>query len=105
MGDAWFAFDYLRTSSYDDMMDSTNYNYFSIAGHEDASRCFFANSNYGGCSVDAGWMVVAGRDNGCDWEAWYDVPDVMYSTASGKLESEAMAVADSMVVFYNWDSA
>lgn len=76
------------------------------AGHSDIDRCWFANSQYGGCSVDGGWLVVAGRDaNACAWEEKFTYPDVMYSTGTTESTADSYALADMLAVFYKWSPA
>ncbi|XP_072017377.1 uncharacterized protein [Amphiura filiformis] len=67
----WFSNDRLLVSPYDDIASETQ-NYFSAEGHpvnEGVGRQWFINRNYGGCSVDSGWIVVAyDFTPNCDWE-------------------------------------
>ena len=69
----WFTKDSLTSSPYSDIISSTQ-NYFSIRGDQrfraenNIDRNFFINKNYGGCTVDAGWLVViSGKDDNCAW--------------------------------------
>lgn len=44
-------------------------NFFSIAGDPGNQRHWFVQNNYGGCSVDRGWMVVLeARSGPCTWD-------------------------------------
>ena len=64
----WFSFSRLNQSSWTDMKTQPN-NYFSIHGDPGNGRHFLINSNYGGCSKDAGWMVIIAKaPPSCDWE-------------------------------------
>ena len=52
----------------------------SIAGHSEINRCWFVNSFYGGCNVDAGWLVVASRDaTACAWEEKWECALLLYN--------------------------
>lgn len=60
----WFSEGKLISSSWTDIKTEPR-NYFSIQG--DSPRNFYINRNYGGCHVDAGWLV-AGAGIHCSWE-------------------------------------
>lgn len=60
----WFSGGKLISSSWTDI-NTEGTNYFSIQG--DSPRNFFISRNYGGCDVDAGWLV-AGAGIHCSWE-------------------------------------
>lgn len=63
----WFSVEKLTTSPWTDVNTEPR-NFFSIQGGCDGGNCrsFFINRNYGGCDVDAGWLVTAGV--WCSWE-------------------------------------
>ena len=50
----------------------------------------FVNSNYGGCSVDAGWLAVPGSADGvCTWEDDEEsFPDIRYSRLKTKDQAD-----------------
>ena len=78
----WFSVDKLVSSSWTDIK-SERRNYFSIQGGCSGGNCrsFFINRNYGGCEVDAGWLVTAGV--WCSWETNADhTKRVLYSKLS-----------------------
>ena len=78
----WFSVDKLVSSSWTDIK-SERRNYFSIQGGCSGGNCrsFFINRNYGGCGVDAGWLVTAGV--WCSWETNADhTKRVLYSKLS-----------------------
>ena len=62
----WFSFSRLSQSPWSDIKSEPK-NYFSIVGEPSHDRRFFINRNYGGCSADAGWMLVSGPVF-CTWE-------------------------------------
>ena len=79
----WFSFPRLVDSPWTDI-DTEPKNVFSIQGLD--GRNFFINRNYGGCNVDAGWLVVTSPDTHCNWETRF-LPRknvVIYSKLSGK---------------------
>ena len=64
----WFSFSRLSQSPWSDIKSEPK-NYFSIVGEPSHDRRFFVNRNYGGCSADAGWMLVSGPSGPvCTWE-------------------------------------
>ena len=78
----WFSVDKLVSSSWTDIK-SERRNYFSIQGGCSGGNCrsFFINRNYGGCGVDAGWLVTASV--WCSWETNADhTKRVLYSKLS-----------------------
>ena len=60
----WFQKDNLTESPWNDI-ETESQNIFSIE-HAGSGRSFVINRNYGGCSVDAGWMIITSIH--CDWE-------------------------------------
>ncbi|KAL9952122.1 hypothetical protein ACROYT_G039331 [Oculina patagonica] len=64
----WFSVDKLTNSPWTDVKTEQR-NFFSIQGGCDGGNCrsFFINRNYGGCDVDAGWLVTSGGP-WCSWE-------------------------------------
>ena len=78
----WYAKAKLISSSHTDL-NSESQNYWSIDGYIVSghyNRNFFINRNYGGCSVDNGWVVVIGRDDSCgsNWQ-YHSEGDILYS--------------------------
>ncbi|CAH1266452.1 Hypp3377 [Branchiostoma lanceolatum] len=82
----WFSKIRLISSPWTDLKTEQT-NFFSIEGDEwiDTSerylyRRFFINRNYGGCSVDRGWLIVLdGNSNVCAWERGTGNPRIMFS--------------------------
>ncbi|XP_780522.4 uncharacterized protein LOC575010 [Strongylocentrotus purpuratus] len=80
----WFHTNYISYAPYSDIYTDTK-NYESMAGSgTSGQRRFFINRHYGGCSVDAGWVVVIdyGSNHGCSWDGYYGTPFFIYSAAS-----------------------
>lgn len=102
--ESWFSLDYLQGSSWTDIF-TEDVNFFSIEGDGNYDRGWFVNSNYGGCSVDAGWFAIAGSSDGvCDWEdVEEEFPDIRYSRKKTKDQADTYGVADLMAVFYLWN--
>ncbi|XP_078352110.1 uncharacterized protein LOC144636783 [Oculina patagonica] len=98
----WFSVDKLTESPWNDVKTEPR-NVFSIAGSID--RNFFINRNYGGCEVDAGWMVITGPH--CDWEKRFlnEMPNgnvILYSKLDGYTswnEYDNVGVADVLAVY------
>jgi len=66
---SWFDKALIVSSSWTDLTSAATTNFFSIAGDPTYGRRFFASMNYGGCTIDAGWMAIAAGDLAvCDWE-------------------------------------
>jgi hypothetical protein len=89
----WFVQSGLTSSSWTDLTTSNVTNFFSIAGDTHGRR-FFINQQYGGCTVDAGWMVVTSCITCCPW----DTPVTMTTPTIRALYSNLPMVA-------TWDSA
>lgn len=102
--ESWFSKTYLQGSSWTDIF-TEDVNFFSIEGDGNNDRGWFVNSNYGGCSVDAGWLAIAGAADGvCTWEdSEEQFPDIRYSRLKTKDEADTYGVADLMAVFYLWN--
>ncbi|CAG2217267.1 unnamed protein product [Mytilus edulis] len=68
----WFSQERLQNSSYSDLKTANHgigY-YFSIEGSQYSPRRFYANYNWGGCSRDAGWLLVSeGQTYICSYES------------------------------------
>lgn len=98
----WFSVDKLVSSSWTDIK-SERRNFFSIQGGCSGGNCrsFFINRNYGGCGVDAGWLVTAGV--WCSWETNADhTKRVLYSKLSTYTDwnvKNNVGVADVLAVF------
>ncbi|XP_078381758.1 uncharacterized protein LOC144664478 isoform X1 [Oculina patagonica] len=95
----WFSKYRLTQAPWNDVK-SEPHNYFSIIGHP-PERAFFINRNYGGCEVDAGWLLVS-SDGKCAFEYRLPTIAIMYS----KLETytswdsyENVGIADVLAVF------
>ncbi len=71
----WFSFDRLQLSPWQDISTASK-NFFSIAGSY--SRSFFINHKYGGCAVDAGWLMIGGA-RACEWEIRFPGNSFQYS--------------------------
>ena len=78
----WFDAEKLQESPWQDILKSFK-NFFSIAGWCNAPghcRTFFINRQYGGCAVDAGWLMIGGIiDGGCAWESRFSGNSFQYS--------------------------
>ncbi|CAH1246490.1 ADAMTS16 [Branchiostoma lanceolatum] len=78
----WFTKSRLVSSPWNDL-DTEPQNFFSVEGDSSAKRSFYINHNYGGCNVDAGWLMVAdeGPDGVCSWEKTPEdqAPLIMFS--------------------------
>ena len=77
----WFSVGKLISSSWTDIKTEPR-NFFSIQGGCSGGDCrsFFINRNYGGCHVDAGWVVTAGV-----WCSWETSPSKAKSVLYSKL--------------------
>ncbi|CAC5391165.1 unnamed protein product [Mytilus coruscus] len=67
----WFSQERLNNSSYSDLKTASHdYGYFfSVEGSEVTKRRFYVNQNWGGCFVDAGWLLVSeGQGFNCNYE-------------------------------------
>ncbi|VDI51648.1 Hypothetical predicted protein [Mytilus galloprovincialis] len=80
----WFSQERLQNSSYSDLKTAnhgSNY-YFSIEGSHYSPRRFYVNNNWGGCFMDAGWLLVSeGRTFVCSYES-HDKLVLLYSPTS-----------------------
>ncbi|RDC75241.1 hypothetical protein DLJ49_00340 [Rhodovulum sp. 12E13] len=65
----FFAPGNVAASSWTDLASAESFRYFSIPGHDVENRHWFVHRQYGGCSNDAGWMVVrdGGTSDACAW--------------------------------------
>ena len=82
-----------------DLKSSFPGNYFSIAGH--AHRDFFINNNYGGCSVDSGWLVIVSGSY-CNWEVVhgaYPVPLFSDEDTHTNVNGASFKPADTVAIF------
>lgn len=87
----WYSKTNFVDSSWTDLKTESQ-NYWSVQGDGASGyRDFFINRNYGGCSNDAGWIIVSGGSTACSWET---VNTVKYSTlptyqnwTSGKIDT------------------
>ena len=71
----WFSQENLILSPWGDLKNKTSFKHFDIAGG--FHRSFEITNNYGGCNVDAGWLVITGKD--CSWEKGRPMPSILYS--------------------------
>ena len=79
----WFSKKSLLSSPWDDLetLTTAELNFFAILGSTDAKRSFEVTKNYGGCEIDAGWLVISGK--ACEeWEKIYPWPSILYSKQS-----------------------
>ena len=65
---SWFTNTKLISSSYMDL-PAGPFNYFAILGDNANGRNWFINRQYGGCGVDAGWLVLDTTPDPCTWES------------------------------------
>lgn len=99
---SWFSLSRLTQSPWTDIRTEPK-NYFSIIGDAGHSRCVFINRNYGGCSNDAGWIVIISGTS-CPWEQHYQPRKniILYSELPGYTnwnQYSSVGVADVMVVY------
>lgn len=94
----WYSLAAYVTSSWTDI-PTVGQNFFNIGGEENYYRTFFINRNYGGCEVDAGW-VVGIMGSTCGWEN-RNKPAFIYSkeTTVQNWTTGSIGVADVMAVF------
>tara|TARA_Y100000780_G_C13680005_1_gene415666 strand:- start:846 stop:1601 length:756 start_codon:yes stop_codon:yes gene_type:complete len=66
----FFSENNLIGSSNSGLLSETQFNYFSIEGHEDTgiNRNWFINSSYNGCPNDFGYFAVTDGAGPCSWE-------------------------------------
>ncbi|XP_022082431.1 uncharacterized protein LOC110974837 [Acanthaster planci] len=117
----WFRQDRLTSSPWDDLSSSSLFggsvNYFSIEGHGQVDRRFFINSNYGGCKIDKGWLVVTESNShgSCCWEqrkSEYPYPIILYSRGNKSVvwnnvlsNNGTVGRADSMTIHIDFEHA
>ena len=77
----WFSVDRLITSPWSDIKTEEK-NFFSLSGDCQDLECrsFLINRRYGGCGVDAGWLVTGSTH--CDWEKARGGRIILYSNIS-----------------------
>jgi hypothetical protein len=102
--DEWYSKAYLSHSSWTDLFNE-NQNYWSLLGNEGHGyRDFFINRNYGGCSNDAGWVVISNNRTACSWETVntikYSDESVYQNWTTGNIKT-----ADSFVVMVREDTS
>ena len=90
----FFAPGNVLASSWTDLATAEDYRYFSIPGHVEEDRHWFVHRQYGGCSNDAGWMVV--RDGGAS-----DACDCMNDRSGAGLSDRAFlySAADTAITY------
>ncbi|KAI8521502.1 hypothetical protein Bbelb_012560 [Branchiostoma belcheri] len=101
----WFTKSRLVSSPWNDI-DTEPQNFFSIEGDASAKRSFYINRNYGGCPVDAGWLMVAdeGPDGVCTWERAPEdqLPLIMFSKLDTNINFDSgtnVGTANRMVIY------
>ena len=87
----WFINTRLTASSYPDL-PAGPFNYYAIAGDAANGRRWFINRQYGGCNVDAGWLIIDSAPDPCSWETNVNAPALRILYAPG-------------VSFTNWQTA
>jgi len=87
----WFTNTRLTASSYPDLPGGP-FNYYAIAGDGGNGRRWFINRQYGGCGVDAGWLIIDSAPDPCSWETNVNAPALRILYAPG-------------VSFTNWQTA
>lgn len=105
---SWFSGDYAVDSDWTDLLTAEK-NYFSMAGDATNGREFFVNGNYGGCTVDSGWMVLDNEAaDPCTWETANNgdsgAIDILYSPLTTESPADAQWVqADTFAVLVDID--
>ncbi|XP_014662096.1 PREDICTED: uncharacterized protein LOC106805128 [Priapulus caudatus] len=102
----WFSQDRILRSSFSDLPYSASMNYASIAGSgAKGQRRFFLQKNYGGCDVDAGWVVIADRlkpggSDPCWWEQVKHVerPAFLYCPKESNCKNKEYVAADTFLI-------
>lgn len=73
----------MLSSPWTDLVPSTPRNFFSINGDRPSYiRSFMMNSGYNGCENDNGWMMMAEKVSGCDWDKGLTENAMVYSLLS-----------------------
>jgi len=75
----WFDASRILFSSYTDVGAMMTKNIFSIAGDSSANREWFISRQYGGCEIDAGWLVADWAPDPCAWESAHAAMRVLYA--------------------------
>ena len=74
----WFSQENLGLSPWNDLKTASELQHFDIVGGtEKVKRSFEISKNYGGCNIDAGWLVIPGQF--CEWEKRLPTPSIQYS--------------------------
>lgn len=92
-------------------MNTSGHNFFSIPGDPQYNRHWFVNSNYGGCAVDVGHMVVSDNTQAatpgpvCSWEQGLGSRAFLYANASDDQNwtTGDIGVADVFAVIATFD--
>ena len=105
---SWFTNTKLTGSSYMDL-PAGPFNFFSILGDgpNNAGRRFFINRNYGGCNVDAGWLVLDTAPDPCAWDTNKNAAAIRILYAAGQtfatwqnaIDNNQLGVGDAYAVF------
>lgn len=95
----WFDASRVASSSYTDVSAMMEKNHFSIAGDASTHREWFINRNYGGCEIDAGWLVADWAPDPCPWEAAHPDTAILYAPGTTYTNWSSGARADAMLVY------
>jgi len=92
-------------SSWSDFTQSATTNFVSIDGDDGNGRHWFFSRNYGGCEVDAGWMIVMddAEKGGCGWEiASKPHTSILYAPGDSAAAWADAAHADTYVIYVSF---
>lgn len=95
---AWFSAARVTGTNFTDL-GTQGQNYFSVEGDSGNRRRFFVNRNYGGCGVDAGWLIAGGGSPPCSWETPYTVKFARGNVVQNWNDAPNIGVADGIAVF------
>ncbi len=96
---SWFTNTKLTASSYTDL-PAGPFNYYTIAGDAANGRRWFINNTYGGCQVDAGWLIVDSPADPCTWETNKNAPQprLLYAPGTTRVVWDQAVVANTIGV-------
>jgi len=96
----WFDKSRILFSSYTDVGPTMTSNIFSIVGDPTSHREWLVSKNYGGCDVDAGWLVADWAPDPCMWEGVHPATRVLYAPkATATTWLTGGALADALLVY------
>jgi hypothetical protein len=96
----WFDSKRVLFSSYTDVSPTMTANMFSIVGDASGHREWFINREYGGCTVDAGWLVADWAPDGCMWESAHPATRVLYAPGTTAATwATGGKLADALLVY------